>query len=140
MVDPDTIINADGSINWEDRTYTPAELDVIATAFLRHDIRNNDGSIRGDNPILFEEHLKNRHKREIYTIHGTPDPAFGHGIYNRTHPEGRKVNSPEQRKRNGASYYRRYSTHCNLSIADYINGRDRLGLDDEETTFRRKQW
>lgn len=138
MVDPETVINEDGSVNWEDRDYTSAELDVIATALLRHHVRDG-GSIKGDNPILFEEHLKNRHKREIYSVHGTPDPAFGHGIYNRTHPEGRKVNSPEQRKRNGASYYRIYSTHLDLPIADYLNGRERLAL-DEETTIRRKQW
>jgi hypothetical protein len=105
MVDPDTILDCNGEVQWEDRNYSPAELDVIATALLRYDVRHG-GSIKGDNPILFEEHLKNRHKREIYSVHGTPDPAFGHGIYNRTHPEGRKVNSPEQRKRNGASYYR----------------------------------
>jgi hypothetical protein len=30
----------------------------------------------------------------------------GQMMYNRTHPRGRKVNSVEQRKRNGASWYR----------------------------------
>jgi hypothetical protein len=62
--------------------------------------------IKGDNPILFEEHLQQRRRREIYNATGTPDPAIKAGIYNRTHPQGRKVNSPEQRKKNGASYYR----------------------------------
>lgn len=55
--------------------------------------------------ILFEEHFASRRKREIYTTIGTPDPSIVAGIYNRTHPQGRKVNSEEQRKRNGASFY-----------------------------------
>lgn len=62
--------------------------------------------IGGANPILFEEHLHSRKRREIYTSVGTPDPNIVSGIYNRTHPKGRKVNSPEQRKKNGASYFR----------------------------------
>jgi hypothetical protein len=107
MVDLDNIITEDGQINWDaaPENPTPGDLDLISSAFLKYHVRNG-GSIRGENPILFEEHLKNRHKREIYNKSGTPDPAFGQGMYNRTHPEGRKVNSDEQRKRNGASYYR----------------------------------
>lgn len=62
--------------------------------------------IGGDNPILFEEHIYSRRRREIYTTVGLPDPSIVQGLYNRTHPQGRKVNSPEQRKKNGASYYR----------------------------------
>lgn len=62
--------------------------------------------IKGDAPILFEEHLYQRRRREIYTTIGTPDPSIVAGIYNRTHPDGRKVNSDAQRKKNGASYYR----------------------------------
>lgn len=62
--------------------------------------------IGGDNPILFEEHFASRRRREIYTSIGTPDPSIQQGMYYRTHPQGRKVNSPEQRKKNGASYYR----------------------------------
>jgi hypothetical protein len=62
--------------------------------------------IGGDSPILFEEHFASRKRREIYTTIGTPDPSIQQGIYYRTHPQGRKVNSPEQRKKNGASYYR----------------------------------
>ena len=62
--------------------------------------------IGGDDPIVFEEHLQQRRRREIYNTTGVPDPSIKAGIYNRTHPQGRKVNSPEQRKRNGASYYR----------------------------------
>lgn len=62
--------------------------------------------IGGQDPILFEEHFQSRRKREIYTSIGTPDPEIVQGLYNRTHPQGRKVNSPEQRQKHGASYYR----------------------------------
>lgn len=62
--------------------------------------------IAGDNPILFEHHLQDRRRREIYTAMGTPDPSIQQGMYNRTHPQGRKVNSDTQRSRNGASWYR----------------------------------
>lgn len=70
--------------------------------------------IRGPNPILFESHLYNRKRREIYVEVGTPDPAFTmdrkgrptQGIYNRAHPDGRKINTKAQRAKNGASYYR----------------------------------
>ena len=62
--------------------------------------------IDGDNSILFENHLRDRHRREIQTSIGTPDPSIARGMYNRTHPQGRKVNSQEQRKRNGASFFR----------------------------------
>jgi hypothetical protein len=72
--------------------------------------------IRGPNPILFESHLYNRKRREIYVEAGTPDPAFTmdrkgrptQGMYNRAHPEGRKINTKDQRAKNGASYYRAY--------------------------------
>lgn len=62
--------------------------------------------IGGENPILFEEHFQQRRRREIYTTVGTPDPSIASGMYNRTHPQGRKVNSEEQRKRNGAAFFR----------------------------------
>lgn len=60
--------------------------------------------IDGENPILFADHLATRRKREIYTTVGTPDPNIVQGIYNRVHPQGRKVNSDAQRKKNGASF------------------------------------
>jgi hypothetical protein len=62
--------------------------------------------IDGKNPILFENHLQDRRRREIYTSVGTPDPSIQRGMYNRTHPQGRKVNTKEQRKKNGASFFR----------------------------------
>lgn len=72
-------------------------------------------NINGLNPILFETHLYNRKRREIYVKDGVPDPAFTMdrwnkrptaGMFNRVHPLGRKTNSPAQRKRSGASFYR----------------------------------
>ena len=68
-----------------------------------------EGKARGNggkDPILFEEHLKNRQRREIYTSVGTPDPEIVSGLFNRTHPQGRKVNSADQRRKHGASFYR----------------------------------
>lgn len=62
--------------------------------------------IGGPNPILFENHLHDRRRREIYTSVGIPDPSIAQGMYNRTHPQGRKVNSKDQRKKNGASFFR----------------------------------
>lgn len=61
---------------------------------------------QGTHPILFEEHLIQRRRREIYTNEGTPDPNIVSGIYNRSHPQGRKINTDAQRKLHGASYYR----------------------------------
>lgn len=74
-----------------------------------HNWFQGEGQLRGiggKDPILFEEHIQSRRRREIYTAQGTPDPEIVSGIYNRIHPQGRKVNSEEQRKRNGASFYR----------------------------------
>lgn len=69
--------------------------------------------IRGPNPILFESHIYDRMRREIFVNEGTPDPAFsmdrfgrpGHLIYNRSSPNGRRVNSEISRKSSGSSYY-----------------------------------
>lgn len=104
----------------EGATYTKAQLDQIATQMLREDadriIHECDESdtenceckkrgIGGENPILFESHLMNRKKREIMVTTGTPDPSLVQGIYIRSHPNGRKVNSPEARKAHGLGYY-----------------------------------
>lgn len=64
--------------------------------------RGNDG----DNPVLFDTHLEQRRKREIYTANGVPDPEIVSGLYYRTHPQGRKVNTEEQRRKSGAAFYR----------------------------------
>jgi hypothetical protein len=72
-------------------------------------------NINGRNPILFESHLYNRKRREIQVKDGVPDPAYTmdrwgknpiQGLYNRAHPQGRKVNSDHARRTHGASFYR----------------------------------
>jgi hypothetical protein len=47
-----------------------------------------------------------RAKREIFVADGIPDPAIVSGLYWRTHPQGRKVNSDEARKEHRAAFYR----------------------------------
>jgi hypothetical protein len=47
-----------------------------------------------------------RKRREIYCAVGTPDPSVESGLYWRTHPNGRKVNSDTSRQEHGASYYK----------------------------------
>jgi hypothetical protein len=100
-----------------DATYTSRELDAYADAILQKDARESGV----ESNILFEEQLYRRTRREIKTAEGTvqgiisnrhkdraPGRHIGDGqaMYNRQHPQGRKVNSIEQRRRNGASYYR----------------------------------
>lgn len=109
-VDPETL-------DPEKLDYTNRELEDYTDAILRADAKENN-PIHGENPILFEEHLYNRRRREILVTSGTPDDiqglddergihrGDGQKIYNRTHPQGRKVNSEHQRKKNGASYFR----------------------------------
>ena len=62
-------------------------------------------NINGKDAILFETHLYNRRRREIQVKEGVPDPAYTMdrwgkrpttGLYNRTHPQGRKVNTKDQ--------------------------------------------
>jgi hypothetical protein len=70
--------------------------------------------IKGVNPILFESHLYNRRRREIMVKDGIPDPSYSknrfgrpeHLMYNRSTPDGRKINTKEQRSKHGASYFR----------------------------------
>lgn len=103
----------------EKEDYTGSELEDFADALLREDAKENN-PINGEHPILFDEHLYNRRRREILVESGIPDDSLhiekasrpgayrdtGAPMFNRTHPRGRKVNSEEQRKKNGASFYR----------------------------------
>lgn len=108
-----------------DESYTDKQLEAYADAFLKKDKAEVDGESntqkwQKEYGILFDDHLASRKRREILTALGTPDPAFtgstqessaktsgdGQAMFFRSHPEGRKVNSKEQRKRNGAGYYR----------------------------------
>lgn len=92
--------------------FSNRQLEAAADKLLREHAKEIDTltgrerGIGGDHPILFEDHLYQRRRREIQCASGTPDPEIVAGLYNRQHPQGRKVNSPEQRSKNGASYYR----------------------------------
>ena len=88
--------------------YTEEELMLFTEAILRRDREENGGESPG---ILFADHINNRKRREVTVP--VPDETITHAqskdgqtMYNRTHPEGRKVNSDKQRRVNGASYYR----------------------------------
>lgn len=98
--------------------YTSRELDAYAEAMLKEDIKEH-GNVRN---VLLRDHLASRDRREIKVdatkIDGnitnllpkSDRPVDGSGdgqmMYNRTHPKGRKVNSIEQRRANGASFFR----------------------------------
>ena len=73
-----------------------------------HHWYQGEGAVRtigGENPILFEEHLHSRRRREIYAAAGQVDPSIVSGLYYRAHPQGRKINSLKARTEQGASYY-----------------------------------
>jgi len=87
--------------------YSERELAMYADLMLR------EGGSTPDAPILFQEHIEPRWRKEVTVSEGTPDRAItnslsadGQTMFNRQHPQGRKVNSETQRKTNGASYYR----------------------------------
>mgnify|MGYP000287601366 CR=1 FL=1 len=103
--------------------FTPSQLDHFTDMILRADVRAGN-KLKGENPILFQEHIKTRYKREIYNQNGIPDPSIQQGIFYRTHPEGRKVNSEEARKTHGASFYRDISFLSPES--EYLIGKDLL--------------
>lgn len=96
----------------ENNKYTGTELDLMADDILRAHSRatspetGKPNGIKGDAPILFEEHIYARKRREIYNQNGVPEPSINEGMFWRPHPQGRKVNSDEQRRRHGASFYR----------------------------------
>lgn len=60
---------------------------------------------KGDNPVLLEEHIIARKRREIHSATGEIDPNIVSGSYNKTHPNGRRQNSKESRELHGASFY-----------------------------------
>lgn len=94
------------------RPPTSFELEEQADEILRAHAKEIDPKtgkergIGGKDPILFKEHIYARMRREIFPESGTPDPNLVAGMYNRTHPQGRKVNSNDARKKHGASFYK----------------------------------
>lgn len=101
MKDGQPILDEDGNQRWVD---FPELACPEGHKWFRGEGPRRD--IRGKDPILFEAHLKNRQRREIYNTMGIPEPNIVSGMYNRVHKDGRRVNTDEQRKRNGASFYR----------------------------------
>ena len=86
---------------WEFK-YSQRELLLMAEKILLEDPKPRD-----EHPVwLSVSQLIDRSRREIYVGDGVPDPSIASGYYWRTHPQGRKVNSDEQRRRNGAGFYR----------------------------------
>lgn len=61
---------------------------------------------KGKFPILFEEHLIQRKRREINSDSGTVDPSIVSGLYWRSHSGGRTINSKEDRATKGVGWYR----------------------------------
>ncbi|MEM3008316.1 MAG: hypothetical protein QXU32_02415 [Nitrososphaerales archaeon] len=96
----------------EGRKYSNWELEQLADQILRTHAKSVDPQtgkrrgIGGKDPVLFAEHLFQRQRREILNVNGIPEPELVQGMYYRSHPEGRKVNSPEDRKRHRYGYYR----------------------------------
>lgn len=82
--------------------YSQRELNLMAEKILLMDEKH----FTEDPYWLPAAQYMERLKREIYTTHGTVDPNISSGMYWRSHPDGRKVNTDEQRKKNSASYYR----------------------------------
>lgn len=112
VVDLGKIDPEENLVIYSEEKYSSFELDEMATEILRAQARATDPEtgkprgIAGENPVLFEEHLYSRKRREIYNQNGVPDPSINEGMFWRTHPQGRKVNSNDQRKKHGASFYR----------------------------------
>lgn len=89
------------------KDYTERELAMYADQILR------DAGATQDCKFLFQEHIEQRWRKEVRVESGTPDASIthslspdGHTMYNRQHPQGRRVNSDKQRKDHSASYYR----------------------------------
>ena len=64
---------------FEDKKYTPREMEELTDAYLRSHVRAinpETGKRNGLNGILFEEHMKYRKRREIYTQNGVADPTI----------------------------------------------------------------
>jgi hypothetical protein len=64
------------------------ELEHFGTLFLKA-----KGSLMDHpRPVLTQDSLRYRLKREIYNVNGVPDPSIVSGMYWRTHPLGLKHN------------------------------------------------
>jgi hypothetical protein len=83
------------------RSYTRNELEWMADfTIFEHPSYQPDGT------ILSEGMWKSRLKHEIYSTRGTPDPNIVSGLYWRTHPQGLKWRTKEERKELKATFYK----------------------------------
>ncbi len=93
-------------------SYSSSELEAYTDLLLKEDNKRRPEK-DGFPQIIFQEQAESRWSREVTSGTGDIDPTIsaegspdGQRMYNRTHPEGRKINSEQQRKDHGASYYR----------------------------------
>lgn len=96
----------------EEKEYSGTELEAYADALLRADSKAEGKEIGVYPAILFEEHLYNRRRREILCEQGYPDESITNAlsndhqtIFNRSHPQGRRVATAAERAA-GSSFYR----------------------------------
>lgn len=90
--------NFDPALEFE---YSPRELLLLAERILLEDPK----SATEDPTWLSVYKLRQRQRREIYCANGTPEPHFVQGMYWRTHPDGRKWKTTEDRHLTGSSFY-----------------------------------
>ncbi len=94
---------------------SPHFMDQFGEAMLRADIGRAESPQRYQKHVLgvkFDGQLKKIETREKSASEGVVDQAItdagspdGQRMYNRAHPEGRRVNTEEQRKEHGSSYF-----------------------------------
>jgi hypothetical protein len=82
--------------------YTKRELLLLAEKILLSDKKPPYESPTWLNGVAMRERLKH----EIFCTNGTPDPSIESGLYWRTHPEGRKWKTVEERQINNGAFYR----------------------------------
>ena len=90
-------------------------IEQFGEAMLRTDINKAESPQRYQKHVVgvkFESQLKKITSREKHSKSGVVDDTItsagspdGQRIYNRSHPEGRRVNTEEQRKEHGSSYF-----------------------------------
>jgi hypothetical protein len=82
--------------------YTQRELHLLSEKMILEDPKPYD-----EPPyVLSAEQYRDRMRKEVYVANGVPDPSIAQGMYWRTHPQGRKVNTAVQRKVKGRGFYR----------------------------------
>lgn len=93
---------------------SPGFIEQFGEAMLRKDINSQESPQRYQKQlgVLFKGQLDKREKREKHSKSGVVDDSItaagspdGQRFYNRSHPDGRRVNSEEQRERHGSSYF-----------------------------------